>query len=191
LVTGQCATCHKSTQTPFIADDDASAAYSVTKTLVSWNNLSNSTLLAKIDDGHCGPSCSGPYTQAMANALSSWMAAEGIVATSPTPSGTATPTPTPSPSGTTSPIIVYQNTVFPIVTNNCSGCHAGAQTPFFAVNNINNSYSAAKTVVSFSAPATSKLYTQSMNGHCGQMVCMTDGTAMLNAIQTWARAEGF
>jgi hypothetical protein len=191
LTTAKCAGCHKSDQAPLIADDDVNSAYAAAKSEVSWNDLGNSKLLAKIDDGHCGPYCSGPYTAAMANYLSTWAMAEGYSGNINSPNPGSSGSPTPSPTAGASGISVFQTTVYPYALANCSGCHNGSQTPNFAVTSVNNAYLAAKSVVNFSAPATSKLYSQSMNGHCGQAVCMTNGTAMLNAIQTWAHAEGF
>lgn len=191
LTTAKCAGCHKSDQAPLIADDDVNAAYAAAKSEVNWTDLSSSKLLAKIDDGHCGPYCSGPYTAAMANYMSTWAMAEGYSGSMNSPNPGSSGSPTPSPSAGASGISVFQTTVYPIVLANCSGCHNGSQTPNFAVTSVSNSYLAAKSVVNFAIPPSSKLYTQDMNGHCGQAVCMTNGTAMLNAIQAWARAEGF
>jgi hypothetical protein len=97
LLNSKCASCHQSDQAPLIADDDASAAYNAARTMVDWKIPLNSKLLLKIDDGHCGPYCSGPYTAVMNNYFSTWMQAEGVPVPVPSPSTSPSPSPKPSP----------------------------------------------------------------------------------------------
>ncbi len=84
----------------------------------------------------------------------------------------------------------FRYSVYKFTRANCVQCHGETQSPLHAGYDIATAYSAAKPKVNFADIPASIMVERSKNGHCGLPTCMTDGTAMIAAIQTWAAAEG-
>jgi hypothetical protein len=92
----------------------------------------------------------------------------------------------------------FQNTVYPLLTRFCSGCHtassATAQQPYFASSNINEAYAAAQPKMNLATPNQSRFYVRLANEfhHCwatssgGPPDCSGSSNAMLAAITAFA-----
>ncbi|MEQ1876681.1 MAG: hypothetical protein ABL958_08540 [Bdellovibrionia bacterium] len=83
----------------------------------------------------------------------------------------------------------FEKTTYVFAKKQCAVCHGDTQAPLFAVKDVNVAYAAAKPYADFANPAKSRLYAQSMNGHCNLSYCKTDGKEMLASITEWAKSE--
>ena len=87
----------------------------------------------------------------------------------------------------------FENTVYPVLTTNCAGCHsdtsATPQSPFFASADVFAAYAAAKSKIDLDNPANSRFVTRILELHnCWTSSCSDDATAMQDAISTFANA---
>ena len=115
--------------------------------------------------------------------------------------GAATPTPTPAPAPAPSielssdvSVAGYQQTVYPIVRQNCLGCHATNQSPFFAAADPQEAHDALLSAgkVNFDLPEASRIVKRlRVDRHnCWTSDCEADAVAMQNAIRTWLTLRG-
>lgn len=109
-VTNNCRSCHGTTQSPKFAQSDASAAMDIVLSfpLVSFSDVSSSTIVHKVSDGHCGSQCSGDSNaQTMIDLINAWKAAFSSTGPGSLPGETTTavvytdalPVPAPNPAG--------------------------------------------------------------------------------------------
>ncbi len=99
----------------------------------------------------------------------------------------------PSP-GAEDPFDVFQSTVFPIVSANCTSCHAGAGpgTPALAHPDPQTAYDVIllNQKVSLSVPESSRLVRRlNADFHYCWSDCTANGATMANAVESWAAAE--
>ncbi len=83
----------------------------------------------------------------------------------------------------------FRQSVYKFTRTNCVQCHGTTQIPLHAAYSIPTAYAAAKTKVNFSSIPESTLVIKSKDGHCGLANCMTDGTALIAAIEAWKPYE--
>jgi hypothetical protein len=81
-------------------------------------------------------------------------------------------------------LVAFQGSVYAYARQNCVACHAHNQNPMFAQDDIGTAYKLARNYVRFDRIPDSTFVVRTKNGHCGAP-CMTDGTAMIAAIQSW------
>lgn len=81
----------------------------------------------------------------------------------------------------------YESSVYPWVRTNCVSCHQDGPVPTFASGSLEKAHQVALGLVNFDHIEQSQLYIRSMNGHCGQQNCRTDGKAMHDGIALWKK----
>src|SRR5690606_21459106 len=88
-------------------------------------------------------------------------------------------------------IVAFEQTFYAFARDNCVSCHGGTIAPYFAVDDVNMAYAAAKDsqYVNFQSPSGSKLAVYSGNGHCGVIGCANNSSVAAQRIQSWAAVE--
>ena len=81
--------------------------------------------------------------------------------------GAANQTTTGGPPGTGLDAFRSGFYAFATKANSCVLCHASAQAPFFASNDVQAAYTASKALVDFSNPTGSRFIAYAGNNHCG------------------------
>ncbi len=98
-----------------------------------------------------------------------------------------------SQGGSDNSSLAFQQTVYPLLRQNCAGCHGANQSPLFASANVNTAYSEVISTgkVNFDAPSTSRLV-QRLSGdlHNCWGNCDTNASLMLTKIQDWISQGG-
>lgn len=185
--TDKCGACHtEGNQAPYFANrNNVNDAYTATTPLVNLIRPQDSRLVEKISGGH---NCWLGSNQACAETMQQWIKlwADERVSIANTielePPVIRVPGSSKNfPSQNTS----FTNHIYPLVTQYCSACHseksAIAQSPFFADDNTNKAYQAAKGVINLEDPANSRLVTRLGNEFHN---CWSDCQANSNALQT-------
>ncbi len=161
----RCGGCHNTSvgQTPMFArEDDVNLAYESANTIVDLNLPSNSRMVAKVAGGH---NCWLSSDQACADIITTWIenwaggtgssAGRTIQLEAPADIDVGTSKSFPADSA------LFAATVHPLLTTYCAGCHSPAsgtpQQPYFADNDVNSAYDAAKPKINLSDPAASRL----------------------------------
>ncbi|MBN8555816.1 MAG: hypothetical protein J0L93_10255 [Deltaproteobacteria bacterium] len=83
----------------------------------------------------------------------------------------------------------FSQTLYPILKDRCSSCHATTQAPFFALpNDIQSSFNTIMNsagLVDFDTPQLSRIYLKVQGGHNCWNNCSTNSDSLLQAIQNW------
>ena len=213
----RCGGCHHAGgQSPMFArTDDVNLAYQAALPLVNLSNPSQSTMVLKVGGGHnCWVADPSACAATLLVWIQGWIGAGSSSTTSikliappvRTPGNSLQFPLDPSTAGTNGKS--YANTVYPLVSTYCVGCHtsssATAQQPYFASANIQESYLAAQPKMSLSTaianPDTAPYQDQSRfyerlaneSHHCWASVangppdCAASSTAMHEAIRAFA-----
>jgi hypothetical protein len=204
----RCGGCHhQGGQSPqFARTDDVNLAYQAALPLVSLTNPSQSTFVLKVGGGHnCWVADPSACAATMTVWIQNWIGAGSSSLSQVTL--VAPPVQTPGggkqfPALATDGNPSYQQTVYPIVTQFCSGCHnpvsASAQQPYFADPNpadLQQAYLAAQPKINLAQPNQSRFYERLAQDqhHCwatqnsnGQPDCPGSAAAMLTAITNFA-----
>jgi hypothetical protein len=197
----RCGGCHNAGgQTPqFARNDDVNAAYNAANTVVNLTQPDQSRMVIKVGGGH---NCWLASASACADTLTVWIRNwAGATATggrtiqlqAPTikevgNAKTFWPSPTdPAADASKS----YAQTIYPIVHTFCARCHAPnagtPQSPFFASDDIDESYAAAKAKINIDIPASSRFVVRLRDEfHNCWTDCATSASAMQTAIETYA-----
>ncbi|PIR23516.1 MAG: hypothetical protein COV44_02360 [Deltaproteobacteria bacterium CG11_big_fil_rev_8_21_14_0_20_45_16] len=89
---------------------------------------------------------------------------------------------------------LFSQTLFPLLEQNCAGCHGSLQSPFFAQpTDIQNSHDIIVdgALVNFADPRSSRIVERVYFGHnCFSDNCATDGNLLLAAIEDWKTQLG-
>ncbi len=202
----RCGGCHHAGgQSPMFArSDDVNLAYQAALPLVNLSNPSQSTLVLKVGGGHnCWVADPSACAATMLVWIQNWIGAGSSSTTSvkliapPVQSaGGGKQFPADPTSGNPS----YQQSVYPLLTTFCVGCHnpssATAQQPYFAdPNNLMAAYLAAQPKINLATPNQSRFYERLANEshHCwsttgptGPPDCPGSAAAMLAAITAFA-----
>jgi hypothetical protein len=198
----RCGGCHhQGGQSPMFArTDDVNLAYQAAGPLVNLPNASLSTLVLKVGGGHnCWVSDPSACAATMLVWIQNWIGA-GSASTS-TVTLVAPPVQAAG-GGKQFPAdpTAFENTVFPLLTKFCSGCHtpssASAQQPYFAdASNPAGSYIAAQPKINLATPNQSRFYERLHDDmhHCwatpssgGAPDCAGSSAAMLTALTNFA-----
>lgn len=188
--TDRCGSCHtEGNQAPYFANrENVNDAYAATNPLVSLTKPEESRLVQKVAGGH---NCWLDSDQACGETMQQWVklwaddrvsTANAIVLTAPVikEPGTSKNFPTEN--------TLFSTHVYPIVSQYCAGCHneasSTAQSPFFASDNIDKAYDAAKRVMNLEEPNNSRLVLRLRNEfHNCWSDCQANSAAMELAIQ--------
>ncbi len=177
---------------PFVRQDDVNAAYAAVTSLVNLDAPASSRLAEKVGGGH---NCWLPSNAACATLIASYIEdwANGISGGS----GRQIPlvAPPQNPPGSTLAFPAgsggFATHVWPVLTANCAGCHkedsATPQSPFFASDNQDDAYEAAKSKIDLNNPANSRLVVRlGSEFHNCWSDCTNDASTMRAAIQDFA-----
>lgn len=197
----RCGSCHSVTggQAPMFArSDDVNLAYADANTVVDLIVPSDSRIVQKVAGGH---NCWLASDQACADILTTWVTNwAGSLATGGGRTIVLEPPlsirdPGASKHFPTDPSL-FETTVYPVLTQNCSGCHASdanfVQSPFFAENGSPQAaaiaYEAVKPKIDLNATSSSRLVVRLRDEfhNCWTTSCGNDANAMLAAIDAFA-----
>ncbi len=205
IPSNRCGGCHHAGgQSPqFARSDDVNLAYQAALPLVNLTNPSQSTFVLKVGGGH---NCWVADPSACAATMLVWIQGWIGAGSSSTTSVTLVPPPVQAAGGgkqfpvsATAPAPSFATTIYPLLTQFCSGCHtpssATAQQPYFADSDVNAAYAAAQPKINLSQPNQSRFYERLATEfhHCwptassgGAPDCPGSAAAMLAAITTFA-----
>jgi hypothetical protein len=205
----RCGGCHhQGGQSPqFARTDDVNLAYQAALPLVNVTNPSQSTFVMKVGSGHnCWVSDPSACAATMTVWIQNWVGA-GSAALSQV---TLVAPPVQAPGGgkqfpalATDGSPSYQNSIYPVVTQHCSGCHnpaagASAQQPYFAdplLADLQAAYLAAQPKINLATPSLSRFYQRlsqdqhhcwSTTGPTGPPDCAGSAAYMLQEITAFA-----
>ncbi|MBI3188502.1 MAG: LamG domain-containing protein [Gammaproteobacteria bacterium] len=204
----RCGNCHSTGQSPmFVNIDDINVAYDNAKTVVDVTNPANSIIVAKVGQGHnCWLADNRACADIIQRYITNWLGSSSgsgraIVLTAPFirdpgDSKNFPSTAQTDPDLTDGSNTSFANTVYPILQANCSGCHASnaaaKQAPFFADEDVNAAYEAAKAKINLSENNVdvgdkSRLVIRLRNEfHNCWSDCNANATTMKNAIIAFA-----
>lgn len=187
----RCGQCHGvGGQSPtFVRNDDINRAYEEINALVDLNQPAQSRLVEKVGGGH---NCWQASDQACADILTTWISnwAGGTVGSSTAIVLTAPPEIVPGASKSFPATAgLYASTVHPLLTTYCADCHvdnaAIPQSPFFANDDVEASYAAARSKIELDDPANSRLVVRLRSEfHNCWSNCASNASEMEAAIQT-------
>jgi hypothetical protein len=201
----RCGGCHHAGgQSPMFArSDDVNLAYQAALPLVNLVNPQQSTLVQKVGSGHnCWVADPSACAATMLVWIQNWIGAGSastskiqLVAPPVQAAGGGKQFPATATDGNPS----FAQTIYPIVTQFCSGCHsessATPQQPYFASSNLAEAYVNAQPKINLQTPNLSRFYqrlSQDMH-HCwatpssnGAPDCAGSAAAMLAAITAFA-----
>ena len=206
IASNRCGGCHhQGGQSPMFArSDDVNQAYNAALPLVNLTNPSQSTLVLKVGGGHnCWVADPSACAATMLVWIQNWIGAgnsssTAVILNAPPVQAAGGGKQFPADPTVGNPS--YQSTVYPIVTQFCSGCHnpasASPQQPYFAdPNNIDAAYIAAQPKINLATPNLSRFYQRLADDlhHCwptagsgGAPDCPGSAAAMLAAITAFA-----
>jgi Concanavalin A-like lectin/glucanases superfamily len=201
----RCGGCHhQGGQSPMFArTDDVNLAYQAAGPLVNLTNPSQSTFVLKVGGGHnCWVADPSACAATLLVWINNWIGTGAasvsqvtLVAPPVQAAGGGKQFPPPVPGA-------YLSTVFPLLTQFCSGCHtpssASAQQPYFAeASDPTDSYIAAQPKINLSTPALSRFYERLADDmhHCwatpssgGAPDCPGSAAQMLTALTAFANS---
>ena len=194
----RCAGCHGTTQTPLFArDDDVNLAWAAADQLVNRTDPGSSAIVQKVATGHnCWLGSNQAAIQACTTTLQTWVE-NWIAGTASGGTKTIQLVAPPNkdvgqsrnfPADSTA----FATTVYPLVTEYCSGCHnstsATQQSPFFADDSLETAYAAVKTKINLDDPAKSRLVLRLRDEfHNCWDNCAANSQEMEDAIRAYAQ----
>ncbi len=193
VAANRCGSCHGSGGQPplFVRSDDVNLAYAAANPLVDLEQPGLSRLATKIAEGHhCWLASDAACGDVIAAYVSAW--AGGADSGSRMIQLVAPPLRDPGASKAF-PLDagLFSMTVWPVLTAHCASCHAASaptpQAPFFAGNDADASYDAAKARIDLDTPANSRLVVRLRDGfHNCWSNCDSDALVIENAIHAMA-----
>jgi hypothetical protein len=209
-LSAQCGACHvQGAQSPeFARTDDINLAYNHAITVTNLNSPADSRLVSKVGGGH---NCWLPNNSECADVMTRWIenwvgtgtgGGRTIVLNEPTdPARTPGASRTfPTNQNDTTPS--FETTVYPLLDDNCSGCHQSNPdntgqlpiAPFFASDNVDTAYEAAQPKMDLDIPSNSRLVRRMNEGHncfdadpgANGDICAESATALETAIALFA-----
>ncbi len=164
----RCGGCHHAGgQSPMFArSDDVNLAYQAALPLVNLTNPAQSTLVLKVGGGHnCWVADPSACAATMLVWIENWIGAGSsstssvkLVAPPVQAAGGGKQFPSDPTAGNPS----FQNSIYPLLTTFCSGCHsessATPQQPYFASSNLAEAYVAAQPKINLQTPSLSRFY---------------------------------
>lgn len=188
----RCGQCHGTGgQSPtFVRNDDINRAYEEINVLVDLNQPRQSRLVEKVGGGH---NCWQTSDQACADILTTWISnwaggtvgsSNAIVLTAPVEREPGASKSFPASPG------VFATSVHPILTTYCADCHTDTaaipQSPFFASDDVDSSYAAARSKIELDDPANSRLVVRlASEFHNCWTNCSANASEMQTAIEAF------
>jgi hypothetical protein len=211
----KCGGCHhEGGQSPMFArSDDVNLAYQAANPLVNFSQPAQSTLVLKVSSGHnCWVADPKACGDTMLTWIKAWVGASatsstGITLTAPPSSTVGGGKQFPATASTegSAPPDSFKETVYPLLSLFCSGCHkasaASPQTPYFASNDtpadVDVAYAAAQAKMNLNTPDQSRFVVRLRDEHhncwttttgptAGPADCVGSSAAMLAAITAFA-----
>ncbi|GGQ26690.1 LamG domain-containing protein [Shewanella litoralis] len=185
----KCGACHtEGNQAPYFASrNDVNDAYAATNPLVDLTDPKASRLVSKVTGGHnCWLASDSACGETMTQWIKLW--ADDRVSTANTIELTAPVIRDPGSSKNyPDDSSLFSQHVYPVVYQHCASCHSegvqAAQSPFFASNDIEQAYEAAKGVMNLDTPAQSRLVVRlGSEFHNCWNNCLDDSIEMRDAI---------
>ncbi len=195
IANNRCGQCHnENDQAPkFARTDDVNLAYNAVNPYVDLNSPSLSSIVEKVSGGHgCWLASNTACADTIAAYISAW-AGESVAGNT---SSITLVAPTSHDLVDTKDIPVdsslFSTTVYPILTNYCSDCHAETatipQSPFFASADVDTAYSAALSRMNVEVPEDSRFVVRLNSFHNCWGDCSSNASEMQNAIQQFSDA---
>jgi hypothetical protein len=192
--TNRCGQCHVSGgQAPqFVRQDDINLAYAAANGIVNLGSPRDSRMVQKVAGGH---NCWLASPAACGDILTTWITSWAGVSAGGGTKGIALTAPTIKDPGASkafpaSPAL-FSTTVHPVLEEYCARCHtssaAAAQSPYFASNDVDEAYAAAKVKMNLDQPEQSRLVLRLRNEfHNCWSDCAANATEMETAIRALA-----
>jgi hypothetical protein len=187
----KCGSCHtEGNQAPYFASrNDVNDAYAATTSLVDLTTPQNSRLVEKVSGGH---NCWLNSDLACGETLQQWIKLWADDRVSIVNTIELEPPVIKEPGSSKNfpnENALFAQNVYPLLSTYCSTCHSEtaslAQSPFFADEDIDRAYQAAKSVINLDSPENSRLVVRLRDEfHNCWSNCQTDSNAMKTAIQS-------
>ncbi len=157
----RCGECHGKGQSPdFVNLDDVNVAYAAANTIVDLTRPSESRMVAKVAGGHnCWLSSDAACADTITNYIAAWA---GESASGGTTIELTPPTLRDPGSSRTFPesSALFATNVYPLLSTYCAACHnensANPISPFFANDDVDSAYAAAKARINLDSPESSR-----------------------------------
>lgn len=190
----RCGACHGTGgQAPtFARTDDVNLAYEQANTIVDLTSPADSRLVTKVAGGHnCWESSDAVCGEILTTWITNWAgdAAGGgknIDLEAPVEKQPGASKSFPDDSGA-----LFGQTVHPVLTEYCAGCHTSAaatsQSPFFAEADVAAAYDAAKSKINLDDPAASRFVVRlASEFHNCWSDCSANAAEMQSAVEAFA-----
>lgn len=199
----RCGACHiNGQQAPeFARSDDVNLAYSAANSLVNLSIPASSRLVTKVAEGHnCWQGNDSAATTACANIIEGYITAwanDSDTGTAQVVQLTAPPLIEPGNSKNfpaAADDTLFGSTVHPLLTSHCAQCHtpdsAIPQTPYFAVDDVQEAYDASLNKIDLETPNNSRFFIRLDREfhNCWSNNCQSDASEMLTQITALADA---
>jgi len=188
----RCGQCHGSGQSPeFVNLADVNVAYAAANTIVDLSSPGESRMVTKVAGGHnCWETSDSACADIITGYITAWA---GDAAGSGTSIALIAPTLREPGDSKTFPdsSALFASTVYPLLTSYCAACHnensANPISPFFANDDIDSAYAAAKARIDLDTPANSR-FVQRLRSefHNCWSDCTANSDEMENAIAQFA-----
>ncbi len=188
----RCGACHiEQGQSPeFVRADDINLAYAATNPLVNLSKPEESRLVTKVAGGHnCWLASDAACADIMTTWISRWAQTESsaneIVLEAPLLKSPGANKNFPQDSA------LFGSTVYPLLQTYCADCHTNSAaipiSPYFASNDVDEAYLAAKSRINLDNPSSSRFVGRVRNEfHNCWSDCASDGDELIAAIQSMA-----
>lgn len=188
----RCGACHiEQGQSPeFVRADDINLAYAATNPLVNLSKPEESRLVTKVAGGHnCWLASDAACADIMTTWISRWAQTESsaneIVLETPLLKSPGANKNFPQDSA------LFGSTVYPLLQTYCADCHTNSAaipiSPYFASNDVDEAYLAAKSRINLDNPSSSRFVGRVRNEfHNCWSDCASDGDELIAAIQSMA-----
>jgi len=194
----RCGSCHgNGGQAPtFVNGIDINLAYAAAKTVVDLTNPGSSRMVTKVAGGHnCWLASNSACADLISAYITAWAGGGNITGNTIQLIAPPLMNPTdsksfPADSG------LFAATVHPLLTMHCTACHvdsaSNAQSPFFADNDPDKSYAAARAKMDLDNPANSRFVLRLRDEfhNCWSNSCTNDANEMQAAIDVFSGQIG-
>ncbi|MEZ5560229.1 MAG: LamG domain-containing protein [Pseudomonadales bacterium] len=189
----RCGSCHNNDQNPrFVRSDDINLAYEAANTVVDLTDPGMSTMVAKVRGGHnCWLADANACADIIQSYIENWAGDTlGAVAKDVELIAPTLRDPGSSRNFPADPTL-FATYVHPLLTEYCAGCHTDSaaipQSPYFASDDIDAAYDAAKSKIDLETPANSRFVLRlGSEFHNCWSNCAADAAEMEAAITSMA-----
>lgn len=193
VAANRCGSCHGNGGQPpmFVRNDDINLAYAAVSPLVDLGQPALSRLVTKVAEGH---HCWLASSSACGDVITAWISAWAGESTGSLRLIQLVPPPIRDPGASRGLPVdsgLFAATLWPVLTTNCADCHSAdaaiPQAPFFAGDDVDTAYQAAKQKIDLDTPANSRLvFRVRDDSHNCWSDCGSDAQALQDAIAAMA-----